>query len=151
VRTLLPEKNSYVIIPGKNWKLSLAELMTFLKTGGINFNITDISKSFFTLTSEPTLDPNIVDSLGGTIKLGRILSQIPTETVEHAFLHKNEQALKDAKSMGAEILGGQIFGIAGLLVARGKLRGFKGFCILAETTGFAGLTAALSPAAPATP
>ena len=46
------------------------------------------------------------------------------------------EALQDAKSMGAEILGGQIFGIAGLLVALGKLRGFKGFCILAETTGF---------------
>jgi hypothetical protein len=46
------------------------------------------------------------------------------------------EALKDAKSIGAEILGGQIFGIAGLLVALGKLRGFKGFCVLAETTGF---------------
>jgi len=48
----------------------------------------------------------------------------------------NREALKDAKSMGAEILGGQIFGIAGLLIALGKLRGFKGFCLLAETTGF---------------
>jgi hypothetical protein len=48
----------------------------------------------------------------------------------------NREALKDAKSMGAEVLGGQIFGIAGLLIALGKLRGFKGFCLLAETTGF---------------
>jgi uncharacterized protein (TIGR00162 family) len=48
----------------------------------------------------------------------------------------NREALKDAKSMGAEILGGQIFGIAGLLIALGKLRGVKGFCLLAETAGF---------------
>lgn len=48
----------------------------------------------------------------------------------------NREALKDAKSMGAEILGGQIFGIAGLLIALGRLRGFKGFCLLAETAGF---------------
>lgn len=48
----------------------------------------------------------------------------------------NREALKDATSMGAEILGGQIFGIAGLLIALGKLRGFKGFCLLAETAGF---------------
>jgi hypothetical protein len=48
----------------------------------------------------------------------------------------NREALKDAKNMGAEILGGQIFGIAGLLIALGKLRGFKGFCLLAETAGF---------------
>lgn len=95
---MLPEKNAYTIIPGKNWKLSLAEIITFLKARRVNFNITDLSKSFFTITSEGTIDPNIVDSLGGTIKLGRILSQIPTETVEHAFLHKNEQALKDTKN-----------------------------------------------------
>jgi uncharacterized protein (TIGR00162 family) len=48
----------------------------------------------------------------------------------------NREALKDATNMGAEILGGQIFGIAGLLIALGKLRGFKGFCLLAETAGF---------------
>jgi uncharacterized protein (TIGR00162 family) len=48
----------------------------------------------------------------------------------------NREALKDAKSMGAEILGGQIFGIAGLLIALGKLRGIRGFCLLAETAGY---------------
>ncbi|KYH39548.1 MAG: hypothetical protein AYL31_009340 [Candidatus Bathyarchaeota archaeon B26-1] len=40
-----------------------------------------------------------------------------------------------ARSLGAEVLRGQIFGAAGLLVALGKLRGMKGFCILAETPG----------------
>jgi len=40
-----------------------------------------------------------------------------------------------AASLGAEILGGQIFGIAGLLVGLAGLRGMKGFCLLAETPG----------------
>ncbi|MEM2102870.1 MAG: proteasome assembly chaperone family protein [Candidatus Bathyarchaeia archaeon] len=48
----------------------------------------------------------------------------------------DKEALKDALDMDASILGGQIFGVAGLLVALGKLRGFKGFCLLAETPGF---------------
>jgi len=40
-----------------------------------------------------------------------------------------------AAGLGATILGGQIFGIAGLLVGLAGLRGMKGFCLLAETAG----------------
>ena len=40
-----------------------------------------------------------------------------------------------AAGLGATILGGQIFGIAGLLVGLAGLRGMKGFCLLAETDG----------------
>lgn len=36
----------------------------------------------------------------------------------------------------AEVIKGQIFGVAGLLVGIGRLRGFNGFCLLAETMGF---------------
>jgi hypothetical protein len=46
------------------------------------------------------------------------------------------EALKDALSLGAEIIEGQIFGIAGLLVGLCKLWNMKGFCLLAETPGF---------------
>jgi uncharacterized protein (TIGR00162 family) len=45
-------------------------------------------------------------------------------------------ALKDASNLGAEIIEGQIFGVAGLLVGLGKLRGIKGYCLLAETPGY---------------
>jgi len=48
----------------------------------------------------------------------------------------DKEAVKDVLNLGAEILGGQIFGVAGLLVGLGKLRGFKGFCLLSETLGF---------------
>lgn len=37
---------------------------------------------------------------------------------------------------GAKILGGQIFGVAGLLVGLSRLRGMKGFCLLGETPGY---------------
>ncbi len=46
------------------------------------------------------------------------------------------EALKDAMNVGAEIIEGQIFGVAGLLVGLSKLRGMKGYCLLAETPGY---------------
>jgi len=46
------------------------------------------------------------------------------------------EALKEALNLGAEIIEGQIFGIAGLLVGLCKLWNMKGFCLLAETLGF---------------
>lgn len=39
------------------------------------------------------------------------------------------------ENIGAEILSGQIFGVAGLLIGLCELRKMKGFCLLAETTG----------------
>ena len=45
------------------------------------------------------------------------------------------EVLKEALNLGAEIIEGQIFGIAGLLVGLCKLWNMKGFCLLAETPG----------------
>ena len=44
--------------------------------------------------------------------------------------------LHEALSLGAKKIRGRIFGVAGLLVGLGKLRGMKGLCLLAETPGF---------------
>jgi len=52
------------------------------------------------------------------------------------FAASDREAALEAEKLGAEVLGGNIFGLAGLLIALGKLRGFSGFCLLAETTGF---------------
>jgi uncharacterized protein (TIGR00162 family) len=41
----------------------------------------------------------------------------------------------EATNLGAQKLGGQIYGVAGLLVGLAALRGMKGFCLLAETQG----------------
>jgi hypothetical protein len=48
----------------------------------------------------------------------------------------DHRALKDATDLGAEIIEGHIFGVAGLLIGLGKLRGMKGCCLLAETPGY---------------
>jgi len=45
------------------------------------------------------------------------------------------ETLNEALNLGAKLMGGQIFGVAGLLMGLGKLRGFKGFSLLVETLG----------------
>jgi len=45
------------------------------------------------------------------------------------------ETLNKALGLGAKIMVGQIFGVAGLLIGLGKLRGFKGFSLLVETSG----------------
>lgn len=46
------------------------------------------------------------------------------------------ETLKEALGLGAEIMEGQIFGVAGLLVGLSRLWKMKGLCLLAETPGF---------------
>jgi proteasome assembly chaperone (PAC2) family protein len=43
--------------------------------------------------------------------------------------------LKEALSLGTKVMVGQIFGVAGLLIGLGKLRGFRGLSLLVETQG----------------
>jgi len=51
------------------------------------------------------------------------------------FAASDAETAKVAAGLGAEVLGGQIFGIAGLLIGLAGLRGTKGFCLLVETAG----------------
>jgi uncharacterized protein (TIGR00162 family) len=46
------------------------------------------------------------------------------------------ETLKEALNLGAEIIEGQIYGVAGLLIGLCKLWNMKGFCLLGETQGF---------------
>ena len=60
------------------------------------------------------------------------------EKVENSELYcaaSEHETLQDALGLGAKIIGGRIFGVAGLLVGLGRLRDMKGFCLLAETSG----------------
>jgi tRNA G10 N-methylase Trm11 len=82
----------YVFILGKNWKLSVAELVSFLKSRAYMPRIIDISKSFVVIELENALDPSIAVDLGGTIKIGRVITEIPVETVNKAFLKRDKQA-----------------------------------------------------------
>jgi uncharacterized protein (TIGR00162 family) len=45
------------------------------------------------------------------------------------------ETVSAALSLGAKLMVGQIFGVAGLSVGLGRLRGFKGFALLVETLG----------------
>jgi len=48
----------------------------------------------------------------------------------------DHETLKEALKLGAEIIEGQIFGVAGLLIGLCKLWNMRGFCLLGETPGF---------------
>ncbi|HVO37201.1 MAG TPA: DNA methyltransferase [Candidatus Acidoferrum sp.] len=93
-----PQQATYVFVPGKNWKLSLAELTTFFEARNLRFQVSDLSKSFFTVETEDTLNPSIIDDLGGTIKIGKALLLISLENVKEAFLHKNKRAQAQIKT-----------------------------------------------------
>ena len=86
---------SYVFVPGKNWKLSLAEVAAFLETRKCQFKIADLSKSFFTLTVEEALEPSLIGDLGGIIKIGWVMSRLSSETVMNAFLYAKKQAQEE--------------------------------------------------------
>jgi uncharacterized protein (TIGR00162 family) len=47
----------------------------------------------------------------------------------------DRETIKEALNLGTKIMAGNIFGVAGILVALGGLRGFKGFSLLVETPG----------------
>jgi uncharacterized protein (TIGR00162 family) len=70
------------------------------------------------------------------ITLGGLRVSEKVETPKLYYAASDPQALDEALSLGPNKLGGQIFGIAGLLIGLGKLRDMRGICLLAETPGF---------------
>jgi tRNA G10 N-methylase Trm11 len=81
---------SLIFIPGKNWRLSLAELISFCESRHINVEVSECSRAFFVLSVS---DPNMIDIslLGGTIKIGKIVGRLETEVVKEALLSRNKQ------------------------------------------------------------
>jgi uncharacterized protein (TIGR00162 family) len=47
----------------------------------------------------------------------------------------DSETLKEALDLGSKPMVGEIFGVAGLLIGLGKIRGFRGFSLLVETPG----------------
>jgi tRNA G10 N-methylase Trm11 len=83
---------TYVLISGKNWKLSLAELIAFLEARGIRFEARQISREFFVVDIENGAGTLNIEDLGGTLKIGAAKADFATQTLEKAFLQKNKQA-----------------------------------------------------------
>ena len=83
-----------LFIPGKNWRLSLAELASLLEAKGVKFAIYSFSKEFFMISTEEKVSSSIIDDLGGTIKIGVSAADFSTEIVKRAFLQKDKEAQK---------------------------------------------------------
>jgi tRNA G10 N-methylase Trm11 len=90
---------THVFILGKNWKLSFAELLAFMKTHGSDFSVVDASDSFVALEASELAGPEIISELGGTLKIGRVISAVPLGKVEAVFLRERKTAKEEVKSL----------------------------------------------------
>ncbi len=117
-----PTENNYVFISGKNWKLSLAELMSYLEARNCQFKVTYFSRSFFIVETENPLNPSVIDDLGGILKIGEVAAFLPTVLMEEAFLKENKKAKEQvqtslplpdlANKMPAASSGKSLFGVS---------------------------------------
>jgi len=67
--------------------------------------------------------------------LGGFKKEEITETPKIYCAASDLETLKEALNLGAKIMVGQIFGVAGIMVGLSKLRGIKSFSLLVETFG----------------
>lgn len=99
-----------VFIPGKNWKLSLAELVSFLEARGARFEICSFSREFFVVNIlESSVSLDIAD-FGGIIKIGKMDKIFSTGLVTEAFLGRNKESrARIAEEITtAELVGGML-------------------------------------------
>jgi tRNA G10 N-methylase Trm11 len=78
-----------IFISGKNWKLSLAELITYFQARNYPYTLEFASKEFFAFNLEGKIN---IDELGGTIKIGQAKTEFSTETTKATFNQKNKEA-----------------------------------------------------------
>jgi uncharacterized protein (TIGR00162 family) len=69
------------------------------------------------------------------VTLGGFKKEEVKETPEIYCAASDSETLNEATSLGAKLMVGEIFGIAGLLIGLAKLREFRGFSLLIETLG----------------
>ncbi len=86
------DKFAFLFIPGKNWKLSLAELTSFFDARGCQFEISGFSRSFFYVRTQVPLEPAVIDGLGGMLKIAQAAAFAPTELVNDAFIKEHKEA-----------------------------------------------------------
>lgn len=80
---------------------------------------------------------NLIEELGCKfiITIGGYRQEEPKEVREVYCAASDPETLNMALGLGTKVMVGNIFGIAGILIALGALKGFKGFSILVETPG----------------
>jgi len=82
---------AYVFIPGKNWKLSLAELISFLETRDVKFEVRQLSKEFFVVGTADSARILAIADYGGILKIGSATTDFSTRIVGKAFLQRDKQ------------------------------------------------------------
>jgi uncharacterized protein (TIGR00162 family) len=82
------------------------------------------------LETANSLNCNYIITLGGLRREEKI-----TQPPKLYTAATDPETLKTATDLGAEIIEGQIYGIAGLLIGLAPLHSTHGFCLLAETPG----------------
>ncbi|MFX1272261.1 MAG: TRM11 family SAM-dependent methyltransferase [Promethearchaeota archaeon] len=79
----------YAFVLGKNWLLSLAELVVYIRDRGLADGVKDYSKTAAIVEIEEKLDDEqlveIQSALGGCFKVGRVVSAYDRSLVEGAF------------------------------------------------------------------
>jgi len=69
------------------------------------------------------------------VTLGGFRREKITDEPEIYCAATDPETLKEALNLGAKIMVGQIFGLAGISIGLGKLKGLNGFSLLVETAG----------------
>jgi len=69
------------------------------------------------------------------ISVGGLRKDEKIEKPEIYCTASDKETLQETLELGAKIMKGHIFGVAGLLIGLCKLRNMKGLCLLAETSG----------------
>jgi tRNA G10 N-methylase Trm11 len=86
--------SAQLFIPGKNWKLSLAELASFLEARNVKLEVNSLSKEFFVVRISEDAEHWTIADLGGFIKIGEVDVTFSTENVKEAFFEKSKEAKK---------------------------------------------------------
>ena len=87
-----PVKTEFVFIPGKNWRLSLAELASFLDSRRTVFAVREFSREFFEVAINLAYEFFSADDFGGIIKIGVVKGAFPTQLLNG--LVKNDKSAK---------------------------------------------------------
>ena len=111
-----------MFIPGKNWRLSLAELFSVLEARKVRFEVCAFSKEFFILNLHQGREIVDVAGFGGLIKTGNVSKCFSTGLLKEAFLRKNKEkkvtlreeitSSHSVADMLDEALGKYIFGVS---------------------------------------
>ena len=128
----------FIFIFGKNPELSLAEIVCYFRSLNMKFSIKEFSDNF-AIIETVKLPKNILENLGGTIKIGEVLFSSEIRSLEN--IKNNLRKILDFNTMFKNLTNKILFGISyygslknyfflsKLFKQEMKLRGIKAGCI----------------------